>query len=299
MASRLKAKPPEIASTGKCKGVVYGAPKAGKTWFALSFPRPFYFDTEGGARLGHYQARLKEAGGGYLGPKEGTLSFDTLIEQVDALATEKHEYQTLVVDSITKLYQTTIAAESERLGTKDVFGASKKPAYNQMRRLVSRIDRLDMNVWFVAQEVPEWGQVDGKREEVGRVADVWDKLVYELDLTLRVQYHNPKLRTATVMGTRLTGFPMGERFDLLNGATDVGYAEFAKRYGKDFIEAAVVPIVLATEEQVAEITKLLGIIKVEDKELEKMKTKLDIDEWAEMKTEDATKMVAWLKGKMQ
>ena len=113
-----------------------------------------------------------------------------------------------------------------------------------------------------------------------------------------VEKLSPVLRTATVFKTRLTGFPDGERFDLMRGKEDVGYAEFSKRYGKDFIEGAVVPITLETDEQVAEVVRLLGIIKIDDKELDKMRTKLDIDEWNEMRTEDATKMISWLKGKI-
>jgi hypothetical protein len=296
--SKLKARAPEAPKTGKIKGVICGGPKAGKTWFALSFPKPFYFDTEGGARLGRYQERLAKSGGGYMGPKDGTLEFETLIEQIDALSSERHEYKTLVIDSITKIYQTRIAKDEEALGSKAVFGAQKKPAVAMMRRLVARLDRLDMNVWFVAQQVPEWGLLDGKREQVGKAADVWEKLVYELDLTLEVQYHNPKLRTATTTGTRLAGFPMGDRFDLWNGVEDVGYKNFADRYGKDFIEAPVTPITLATPEQVAEIKRLLEVIKVPDAELEKVFSKAGVDDWAELTQEQAAKSVAWLTGKV-
>ena len=299
MASKLKAKDPEVKPQGKSKSLVFGKTGTGKTWFALSFPKPFYYDAEGGARLGHYQQRIKDSGGGYMGPRDGTQDFSTLIDQIDALSTEKHEFKTLIVDSVTKLWQIALQNESERLGSKDVFGASKKAPTSWMRKLISRVDRLDMNVLFIAHEATEWGKDDsGQRTEIAKIPDVYEKLSHELDLTLRIEKLSPVLRTATVFKTRLTGFPDGERFDLMQGKNDIGYAEFSKRYGKDFIEGEVVPIVLATEEQVAEINRLLGVIKVDDKELDKMKTKLDIDEWNEMRTDDATKMVAWLKGKM-
>jgi len=299
MASKLKAKEPEIKPLGKSKSLFFGKTGVGKTKLALNFPKPYYYDSEGGARLGHYQQWLKDVGGKYLGPEDGTRSFSTLIEQIDALSTEQHEFKTLVIDSVTKMFQTAVQEESERLGTKDVFGASKKPATSLMRKLIARVDRLDMNVIFIAHEATEWGKDDtGQRVEIAKIPDAYDKLSHELDLTLRIERPSPVLRTATVYKTRLTGFPDGERFDLMRGKDDIGYAEFAKRYGKDFIEAAVVPIVLATEEQVAEINRLLGIIKTDEKELDKMKTKLDIDEWTEMRTEDAAKMVSWLKGKM-
>jgi hypothetical protein len=58
MASKLKAKAPEIVVPGKTKILVFGASGVGKTWFSLGFPNPFFIDTEGGADLKHYQERL-------------------------------------------------------------------------------------------------------------------------------------------------------------------------------------------------------------------------------------------------
>jgi len=155
--SKLKAKAPELVKPGKIKAVLYGIAGVGKTTLALSFPTPYYFDVEGGAKGSQYRELLKKSGGVYMGPEDGTLSFDTLIDQMQALATEKHPYKTLIVDSLTKLYQTTIAMEAEKLGSKDVFGASKKTAIAQMRRLVMWAGRVDMNIWFICHETAEWG----------------------------------------------------------------------------------------------------------------------------------------------
>jgi hypothetical protein len=90
-----------------------------------------------------------------------------------------------------------------------------------------------MNVWFVAHEAAEWGinPMNGQREEVGRIPDVWDKLIYELDLTLRAEKRGPN-RVAVVRKSRLLGFPDAEVFPL-------EFADFAERYGKDSIEGAV------------------------------------------------------------
>lgn len=291
--SKLKAKQPEVVQPGKTKALIFGASGVGKTWFSLTFPRPYVIDTEGGADLKHYQERLKSAGGSYLGPADGSLDFATVIEQMQALATEKHEYQTLVIDSISKLYQTTIANEAERLGDKDAFGASKKPAIQWMRRMVNWAVKLDMNILFVAHEIIEWGldPKTGQRTEIGKVPDCWDKLIYELDLTLQAQKRGPQ-RTAIVRKSRLTGFPDTEVFPL-------EYMDYAKRYGKDFIEAETKIITLATEDQVKEINRLLTIVKVTEQETEKVLTKAGADDWTELSTEQATATIAWLNKKIQ
>jgi hypothetical protein len=289
--SKIKGKQPGTVTPGKTKGVIFGAPGVGKTWFATSFPAPYLIDTESGANLKHYQERLQEANGLYLGPEDGSLDFATVIEQMQALATEKHPYKTLIIDSVTKLFQTCIANEAERLGAKDAFGASKKPAIAQMRRLVNWASKLDMNIWFVAHESPEWGlnQVTGQREEIGRIPDVWDKLIYELNLCLRVFRRGKTYPAiAAVHKSRLTGFQLGDTFDL-------EYGVFAARYGKDYIEADAKQITLAAAEDVTEIARLVAVLKVPEEDCEKILTRAAASSWAELTDEQAKKTIAWLK----
>lgn len=299
MGTKLKARPPEVVKPGHAKLVVFGKEGCGKTWLALSFPRAYVIDTEGGARLQHYMARLKESGGSYVGPEDGACDFDFIIGEVKTLATEKHPYKTLIVDSITKVFQSTIAKDAERLGDKDAFGASKKPAIAKMRQLIAWVSRLNMNVVFVAHEIALWGE-DGKggRKQIGVGPDAWDKLAYELDLTLHIEKHSRGFRTATVDKSRLTGFPEFDRFDLQKNGTDVGYENFAARYGKDFIEAAPEAIVLATSEQVTEIERLLAIVKVEQDQLDKWLAKASAETWADLTTEQAAGVLKLLAAKL-
>lgn len=290
--SKLKAKQPEDVKPGKIKMMLYGASGVGKTWVSLTFPKPYYIDIEGGADLKHYQARLKAAGGAYMGPEEGSTNFPTVLDEVKSLATENHEYKTLIIDSITKLYQVCIADEAEKLGSKDAFGASKKPAIANMRRLVNWVQKLDMNVLFIAHEITEWGNdAKGNRSEIGKIADVWDKLIYELHLTLQVRKVGPA-RTALVMKSRLEGFPDMANFDL-------NYEEFGKRYSKDIIESAVNPIALATPDQVKKVSDLLKVLKIEDDEIEKWNAKAGADSFEEYSQEHIEKTIAYLTKKIQ
>jgi len=293
--SKLKAKSPKSVNPGKAKGLIFGVSGVGKTWFSLSFPLPYYIDTEGGADGKHYQERLLAAGGAYMGPEEGSLDLESIIQEMQTLATEKHQYKTLVIDSITKAYQTCIANEAERLGEKDVFGASKKPAIALMRRMVNWCMKLDMNIWFIAHETSEWGlsPKTGQREEVGRCADVWDKLIYELDLGLRIIKRGSAYpATAFIQKTRLLGFPDGETFPL-------EYSEFAKRYGKDFIEADTTTIILANKNQIEEIKRLVSIVKVDPKEMEKLLNKAGASNFDELSTDQADKTLSWLTNKIK
>lgn len=291
MSSKLKAKDPKAAEPSKPKILIFGRPGVGKTWQALDFPSCYYIDPEGGANLPHYTDKLKAAGGVYMGPEDGALDFGTVIEQFKALATEKHGYRTVIIDSISQLFNHAVAIEAEALGDKNAFGADKKPAIASIRRLVMWANRLDMNVIFIAHSKSEWGvDAKGTRTEIGQTFDCWDKLEYQLHLALEITKAGPA-RKAKVRKSRLLGFPDAESFEW-------SYLKFAERYGKDIIEAASTQIVLATPEQVAEIERLLALVKIPESDIEKWKAKAGAENFSEFTTEQAAGVIKSLTSKL-
>lgn len=293
--SKLVAVSPETIEPKKPKVLIFGGPGVGKTWTSLDFPSAYYIDTEGGADLDHYRTKLKAAGGMYMGPDQGSLDFETVIGQIEALATEEHPYKTIIFDSITKLFNTAIADEQFRLGDKDQFGSSKKAPIRQMGKLIRWINRADMNVIMIAHEKPLWGlDSKGNREEIGKTFDAWEKLEYELHFVLRITKlgaGDSAKRFASIGKSRLTGFPEGTRFDW-------SYAEFAERYGKDVIEKEVKPVVLASAEHIAEVKKILEVAPLPEGMIAKWFTKAGVDDWAEMDTETIEKCITFMKGRL-
>jgi hypothetical protein len=291
MATKLKAKTPDKVEPSKPKILIFGASGVGKTWFSLDFPSCYYIDTEGGAARSHYMEKLTKSGGMIMGPEDGSLDGETVIAQFQALATEKHGFKTVVVDSITKLFNTLIANEQERLGDKDAFGASKKPAVAFMRRLMNWIHRLPMNVVLICHEKEEWGvDAQGNRTQTGTTFDCWDKVQYELDLAIQVVKQGQS-RYGLIRKSRLQGFPDRERFAL-------DFAEFSTRYGKDVIEAESKTIVLASAEQVSEIERLSSIIHMTEEEKQKWLTKASASDWNELTDEQAAKAINALLAKI-
>lgn len=72
--------------------LLYGRPKTGKSTGAATFPKPVFLDIEKGlSSLPVYRI--------------GITSFKELTEAVNALATEKHDFQTVVIDSATALWE--------------------------------------------------------------------------------------------------------------------------------------------------------------------------------------------------
>jgi hypothetical protein len=279
---KLRAGDPKSAVPSKPKILIFGTPGAGKTWASIDFPSVYYIDTEGGADLSHYTDKLKKSGAAYMGPADGACDFPTLLDEVQSLATTKHQYKTLVIDSFSKVFNSQIAATQEameRKGEVDAFGASKKQAIGYTRRLISWLNKLDMNVILICHQKSQWK--DGK--EVGVTFDGWDKLEYELHLALRIQKTGLD-RKAFIGKSRLLQFPEGESFPW-------SYGEFAKRYGQGVMEAEAKPAVLASEEQVAEYKGYCAKLKLPAE----VQEKLAAEDPSEMEVEKIEKWLNWLR----
>jgi hypothetical protein len=292
--SKLRAVVPKTAPPSKAKILIFGKPGVGKTWQAIDFPSCYYIDTEGGANLAHYTEKLEASGGMYLGPDRGANDFSVVLEQVQALATEKHSFRTLVLDSASHLFNTEIGSEQERMikaGTKDEYGASRKPAVSQMRRLVLWLDRLDMNVILIAHAKDEYGLNEKKeRVVIDTTFDCWDKLEYILHLALHITKQGPS-RYARVRKTRLLGFPDGSVFPWT-------YPDFAERYGREIIEKEAGQIILASAEQVAELNRLLEVVKMPDGWLEKCLDRAKAERLADLETDKIDKLIDAVKEKL-
>jgi hypothetical protein len=260
MARALKGKDPSEAKPSRPKILIFGKSGVGKTWASIDFPNVYYIDTEGGANLAHYTAKLKAANGSYLGPDEGANDFTVVLDEIQTLATTSHPYKTLVIDSYSKLFGSQIAATAEAMENakkKNEFGADKKPAVAYTRRMIRWLDMLDMNVILICHEKPVWK--DG--EQTGVTYDGWDKLEYELHLALRIT-KTGNSRNAIVTKSRLQGFADAATFPW-------SYGEFAARYGRDVIEATANPVKMATPTQLAQYQALMQSFKVDPKVLEK------------------------------
>lgn len=274
--------------------LLFGASGVGKTVFSTQFPDVYFIDSEGGATQPEYRQRLHDSGALYLGPDDGAASFEVVLDQVRALATQHHDRRTLVIDSITKLFANEIAREAERLsdaGKKNEFGADKKPAVGQMRQLVSWLARINMNVILIAGEIAEWGKdSSGERAQIGSTFDCWPRLEYELDLAINVIKAGPK-RLGRIRKSRMAAFPQGESFEF-------SYDEFADRVGRDVIEAPPTPVLCTTIEQLAEINRLLEVVKLEEGTVDKWLAAANVSTWDEMPEERAGKAIEYLKGRI-
>lgn len=288
-ATRLRAVKPTKAMPARPKILIFGKAGVGKTWNAIDFPSVYYIDSEGGSNLHQYTEKLNAAGGMYLGPEQGASDFKEVIEQVKALSTENHNFKTLIIDSLSKLFNNEIALEAERMESKgiiDSFGASRKPAIKLTRQLVNWIDRLDMNVIIICHEKALWAG----EKQVGVTFDAWDKLEYELNLCLNI-VKNGGSRIARVTKSRFDQFSEKDNFTW-------SFGEFSKIFGESTLTAPPMAEKIASDEQVLRFKSLIDLLKIEEDQVLKWLEKSKSEKIEEMSEVNILKCIEHLEKKL-
>lgn len=286
----LKAIKPEIVEEGHAKMLVSGKSGVGKTWFALDWPKPYYMDSEGGAIRPEYKKKLIASGAGYFGKNEGSQDFGAVINELTALATTKHDYKTLILDSFSSLYLRAAALAEEKVGSE--FGRDKKEANRPTRQLMRWIEAINMNVLLICHTKDKWERKkSGDLSFVGTTFDGYDKLEYILDLWIELEKEGAN-RYFTVKKSRIASLPQDQRFPL-------DFKKFAEIYGSEQINSDVTPIVMASPAQVQEVLHLIEVVKVDQATLDKWLSAADADNWSELTSEQIGKCISALKSKIQ
>jgi AAA domain len=275
MAALRAVKPTLIEK--RMKALFYGAAGSGKTTASIQFPRVYLIDTEKGADNDQYVKILDKNGGAIF----QTTDFEELLTEVKSLLTVKHDYKTLVIDPLTTLYNDLLDKAAVKVGTE--FGRHYGEANKSMKHLLNLLLRLDMNVIITSHAKNEYGS---NLAVLGQTYDCYKKLDYLFDLVFEIQKRG-KDRVALVKKTRVEGFPEGEVFPF-------SYDEVAKRYGKHILEKNAEAIVLATPQQVAEVLRLIDLLKIPDETIDKWMKKAESNSFDEMGQEYIEKCIDFL-----
>jgi len=288
----LKAeKPKQIVK--RLKMFIFGPAGVGKTTAALQFPKSYIIDTERGTDF--YADSINKAKSVVL----HTLNPDEIKEELKALLTEKHDYKTLIIDPITQVYNAvqekwTRVFEKHAKTEKDAevqdFGmrywGKVKGDFKSVQRLMLA---LDMNVIITSHQKDVYGTGFNK---VGVTYDSMKGDDYLFDLVFRVERKNGSLMAYKVKERAEIG---KEKFP---AEFEWSYANFIKFYGKEIIEKDAAPVLMATDEQVDKVQKLLEIVKVPEETVNSWFLKADVAEWSEMNGEQITKVIDFLQRKI-
>jgi len=279
----LRAKQPEVKDVQRAKILVSGEAGSGKTFFSLNFPNVYFIDSEAGAVRGQYQERLKTSGGMYFGRDEGATDFNEVIKEVRSLASDKHAYKTVVVDSLSHLYNMESAEAELRVG--NAFGADRKEANKPCRQLLRWIDKIDMNIILICHSKADWANRD-KDGQPGTTYDAYDKVAYSLDLWLEIIG-----KEFVVRKTRIDSFQEGMRFSR-------EYKAFAELFGNQLINKDVESLVLANDKEVELAKRLAQGLNMSQDDIGKLWKKVDVEEWSEMSDKQIQSCIKYMADKI-
>lgn len=257
----LRAKPPQL-QPNRFKALIFGAPGAGKTHLCATFPGTYYIDAEGISKYKHYVEMLET------NKSEVIEIYDlpSIIAEVKELLTVKHNFKTLIIDSISQPASELSHMEAERLQKKSPhtegteYGANKAKTTRLLTHLGALLTRLDMNVMVLAQEKVEYQN----EKQVGTIFDITDKIEYALGISIKIEEYAGKKRRGWIRKSRYPEIPQKQFIDLTDG-----YEEIKKRFGAEIFEREVLIETLATPEQVLMLKNLIKRLNTQDEIVQK------------------------------
>ena len=214
-------------SKGRLKAFIYGESGSGKSYFCTHFPKPYYIDTEKGVERAKYVENIEK--------REGvvfqTRNFADIYEEVKLLATTEHDYQTLIIDPITPIYDNLLDECLAKLKGRSAYGQHYGDANKQFKKLIDLLLTIDMNVLVTAHVKKEYGS---EMNVVGTTFDAYKKFNFLFDVVIETM-----VRKGRYIGiskkSRLVSLGADEEFDF-------SYQEFSKLYRQELEYFTPTPI---------------------------------------------------------
>jgi len=207
----------------RLKILVYGAPKVGKTWFAIHTPNPLIVDTESSTDAYRGRADLPPF---TVAKTASPLEVTPLLEELHKTGavragTALIRPQTLVIDSYSVLWQVRQEAgqrmAEERARTKKQDAEKARVAFGDWSLIKRPIQRhytllinMPLHVVITAREKALYDDNIDQPKIIGQQPDIERNAAYVFDIILRLCVENGQ-HVATVEGSRYSQLPVGMR----------------------------------------------------------------------------------------
>ena len=209
---------PAKATTKRVKVFIYGAAGSGKSYFCTQFPKPYYIDTEKGVECSKYINNIETNQGVVF----QTRSFKELYQEIKTLSMVKHDYQTLVIDPITPVYNNLVDDCLAKIGGKEGFGRHYQEAAKHFQKLIDLLLAIDMNVILTAHSKDKYG---ADMSVIGTTYDAYKKIDFLFDVVIE----------AVTRGKKYVGISKKSRIISLepNQEFNFTFDEFSSLYKKE------------------------------------------------------------------
>lgn len=262
----------------RLKIFIYGVAKIGKSTASISFPAPYWIDTEMCADKQLYVEQLEKQNGLVF----QTQDIDEVITEVTSLIKVKHQFKTLIIDSFTIIYNDALHKAELKVGSE--YGRHINEANKKVKHLLNLLLRIDMNVIITSHSKVEYAS---NMTVIGNTFDCYRKLDYLFDLIIEVQKQGND-RIAVIRGTRFQEFKQNDRFPFC-------YAEIESRYGRENLERNTISEKLSNTDQIIELNDLINSLSIQPSTQQKWLDKANAESFSEMLSDDIQKCIDYLK----
>ncbi len=251
MSAQLRGRPVTECNQ-RLKLFLFAESGCGKSYFCTQFPKAYYIDCEGRIKRQLYVDHLNKNGAVVW----QTDKFDDLLAEVKTLASVKHNYQTLVIDSITPIYTKLVDdchANLLKLGRKLRFSEEYQEANKRFKKLTDLLRVLDMNVIVTAHSKDKWE--DDKAN--GTTFDAYKKFDYYFEVVMEAKlekdpkkdmtYYKAVIKKSTIVSLQP------------NHKINFSYEEFKRLYDKELQSFTPVPVIQAEETPLKSTAKVHNI----------------------------------------
>jgi len=238
----LKGKTP-LAEEMRLKGFIYGPPGAGKTLAALQFENSYIIDTA--KETARYYKLIQKTNSKVFNCSDPYK----ILKELEALRDDKHNYQTLIIDELTTIYQNLQTIWTDRfINAQETRSQKKNSADNLLedfgyrywdkvkrdwRRMIDVIRQLDMNVICNAHQKDKYGD-NMKIVGVAPASDVSD--TFSFDFVFRLIVRGKDQYKAICEKQRILPIEIDPEAKRFPKEFDWNYPNLLKFYNKEYIE---------------------------------------------------------------
>jgi hypothetical protein len=280
-------KSPFVDAKGKKKRLklfIYGRFGCGKTTLALQYPNPVIIDLDGSADL--YGDKFE-----FDRPGDTPETADDVMNSVNWLLHNKHDYKTLIIDPITIYWEMLQKKWSEIFLLRNKTGKGHKHDYydfqmkdwnvikSEFKAFLQKLIVLDMNVIVTARVKARY---DDKLNVVGDIFDGEKSLPYLFDTIIKLEKVDGKY-IATNKKDRSNKLP--------TTPFECSYGILESYFGKDYLEEKGTPIALATTKQVESFNSLVGALDISESQVKSSLYNYNVDTFEELTEAQATDII--------
>lgn len=273
------------------KGLFYGDSGTGKTTLALKFPNPVVIDMEHGTD--HYADMFDFS-------VVHTASPNEVMKYIDWLASNQHDFKTLIIDPLTVYYVALQNKYADIFMIREKKSAGYKIDYYQiqpqdwriikpeLKKLLRKCMQLDMNLICTAHEKPVYAE--------GQMMKSTGEKTFDCDQSIKYVF-DTRIRTYRTKDNQFKGVIDNDRTGKLTvGSTiDLDYSIFKNSFG-DNLTKSVIPKEYITEEQTDVLKNYwLKNFKLDAAQEKRLLTRFDVEELSGLTKEQASKFIEQFK----